>query len=340
METKIFDIEKEKERCLAETGEIIRAGGIVVFPTETVYGLGADALNDEAVKKIFAAKGRPADNPLIVHFCRVEDIDQVCVVTDAAKKLLGKFSPGPITVVLKKRDCVSRYVTAELDTVAVRIPSDETARAFIKAAQRPIAAPSANLSGKPSPTNFRDVYDDMFGRADAIIKGKDSRVGVESTVVDMTGENPVILRPGGVTIADIRTLFPSAEIDKHVTKHVSMLEHPRCPGMKYKHYAPDAEVYVVEGAPDAVRRKIEELVLQNKDKCVGVLSIDGEYDADVVLYAGKDNQEYAKNLFRDLREFDRHGAKIVFAGFVDDDGYGLAVKNRLYKAAANRIIHV
>lgn len=340
METKIFDIEKEKERCLAETGEIIRAGGIVVFPTETVYGLGADALNDEAVKKIFAAKGRPADNPLIVHFCRVEDIDQVCVVTDSAKKLLGKFSPGPITVVLKKRDCVSRYVTAGLDTVAVRIPSDETARAFIKAAQRPIAAPSANLSGKPSPTNFRDVYDDMSGRADAIIKGKDSRVGVESTVVDMTGENPVILRPGGVTIADIRTLFPSAEIDKHVTKHVSMLEHPRCPGMKYKHYAPDAEVYVVEGAPDAVRRKIEELVLQNKDKCVGVLSIDGEYDADVVLYAGKDNQEYAKNLFRDLREFDRRGAKIVFAGFADDDGYGLAVKNRLYKAAANRIIHV
>lgn len=338
MNTIILD-NKEKEAFTA-AGEIIKAGGIVVFPTETVYGLGANALEDNAVKKIFEAKSRPADNPLIVHFCEVSDVGEVCEVTDEARRLLEKFSPGPITVVLKKKPCVSRYVTAELDTVAVRIPSEPTARAFIKAAGLPIAAPSANLSGKPSPTCFRDVYDDMFGRVDAIIRGGECQVGVESTVVDMTGENPIILRPGGVTLADIRTIFPNTEVDKHVLESVSAKEHPKCPGMKYKHYAPDAEVFVVEGGHENVRDKIKELIAENKNKRVGVLSYNTDYRGAEVIYAGCDNTEYAENLFRALREFDRRKADIVFAEFIDDDGYGLAVKNRLYKSAANRIIHV
>lgn len=340
MNTKILETEKIGVRAFEEAGKIIRAGGLVAFPTETVYGLGADALNDEAVKKIFLAKKRPADNPLIVHFCEIEAVGEVCVVTEAARRLLEKFAPGPITLVLKKKDCIGKYVTAELPTVAVRIPEEKVARDFIRAAQRPIAAPSANLSGKPSPTCFRDVYEDMYGRIDAIIKGGDSSVGVESTVVDMTGENPVILRPGGVTLAEIRTIFPGTLLDRHVTESVGENERPKCPGMKYKHYAPDAEVFVVEGTPERVRERIRELILKNRNKKVGVLSYGGSYCADAVISVGKNNKEYAKNLFQALREFDRRGAEIVFAEFVDDDGYGLAVKNRLYKSAANRVIHV
>jgi len=340
MDTKIFKIDDNKidEKSMEEMGEIIRKGGLVAFPTETVYGLGADALNEAAVKKIFEAKGRPGDNPLIVHFADIEDISEICFVTDEAKLLLEKFSPGPLTVILKKKDCVSDAVTAGLDTVAVRIPSNNTARKLIKASKRPIAAPSANISGKPSPTTFKDVNEDMQGRIDAIIDGCDCEVGVESTVIDMTGDKPVILRPGGVTPGDIKKVLPETVVDKHVLKTVSANETPKCPGMKYKHYAPNAEVYVVEGEEEARIEKIRELIAENKDKCVGVFSLGYEYDTDVVLYAGEDNREYAKRLFGALREFDRLGAEIVFAEFISDDEYGLAVKNRLYKSAGNRII--
>lgn len=342
MNTKVFKIDNENidARSMEQMGELIRKGGLVAFPTETVYGLGADALNEDAVKKIFEAKGRPADNPLIVHFSDIDDIDEVCFVTEDAKKMLERFSPGPLTVILKKKDCVSRYVTAGLDTVAVRIPSNKTAAALIKAAKRPIAAPSANLSGKPSPTTFKDVNDDMSGRIDAIIDGCDCDVGVESTVVDMTGDNPVILRPGGITLSDIREIFPGTEVDRHVLEMVSSNETPKSPGMKYKHYAPDAEVFVVEGEREKLHEKIEELILKNKEKRVGVFSLGDNYNADVVLFAGDNNKEYARNLFRALREFDRLGAEIVFAEFVSDNDYGLAVKNRLYKSAANKIIRV
>lgn len=342
MNTKIFKIDNDNidKDSMEQLGKIIRNGGLVAFPTETVYGLGADALNEEAVKKIFRAKGRPADNPLIVHFANVDDIDEVCCVTENAKMLLKRFSPGPLTVILKKKECLSSFVTAGLDTVAVRIPSNETARELIKSAKRPIAAPSANISGKPSPTNFRDVNEDMFGRIDAIIDGCECEVGVESTVVDMTGEIPVILRPGGITLSDIRRVIPKAEVDRHVLEMVGEHEIPKSPGMKYKHYAPDAQVYVVEGKRENIHKKIEELILENKEKCIGVFSLGDSYNADKVIFAGKDNKEYARNLFSALREFDRAGADIVFAEFVSDDEYGLAVKNRLYKSAAYRIIHV
>lgn len=342
METKIFKIDNEniEKSCMEEMGKIIRDGGLVAFPTETVYGLGADATNEDAVKKIFEAKGRPADNPLIVHFAEVQAIDEICYVTESAKRVLEKFSPGPITVILKKKSEVSSFVTAGLDTVAVRIPSNETARALIKAAKRPIAAPSANLSGSPSPTIFRDVYDDMFGRIDAIIDGCDCDVGVESTIIDLSGDKPIILRPGKITLSDIKTVLPDALVDPHILEIMEAGKKPRCPGMKYKHYAPRAEVIVVEGKKDAVRKKIEELISQNKDKQVGVFYMGESYDADVLIFAGEDNKEYARKLFRALREFDRKRADVIFAEFIRDDEDGLAVKNRLYKAAANRVIYV
>lgn len=342
MNTAIFKIDNENidSEKMSELGKIIRSGGLVAFPTETVYGLGADAFNETAVKNIFAAKGRPADNPLIVHFSQADDVEDVCYVTPDAKKLFEKFSPGPLTVILKKKDCMSRFVTAGLDTVAVRIPSNKTARALISASHRPIAAPSANISGKPSPTTAQDVIEDMLGRIDAIIDGCDCDVGVESTVVDMTGDHPVILRPGGITITALRELFPESTVDKHVLASVAPSETPKCPGMKYKHYAPNAEVTVIEGQPDSIYEKINEFISENSGKKIGILSMGKSYPADAVLYAGCDNKQYAKNLFHALREFDRLGIDIVFAEFINDDEYGLAVRNRLYKSAAGRVIHV
>lgn len=342
MNTKIFKIDDENidKKSMEALGDIIAKGGLVAFPTETVYGLGADALNEEAVKKIFKAKKRPADNPLIVHFDKIEDIEKVAFLNDKSRLILEEFSPGPVTVILKKKEFLSDFVTAGLGTVAVRIPSNKTARALIASSGKPIAAPSANLSGKPSPTTAKDVIEDMSGRIDAIIDGCDSEVGVESTVIDMTEEIPQILRPGGITLSQIRRIIPEAQVDRHVLESVEKNDKPKSPGMKYKHYAPKAEVYVVEGKPEETHKKIEELILKNAGKRTGVLSMGAKYSAEVVIYAGKDNKEYAKNLFRSLREFDRLGAEIVFAEFWDDEEYGLAVKNRLYKSAGNRVIHV
>lgn len=332
------DFSKELENL----GKIIRDGGLVAFPTETVYGLGADACNDKAVKSIYKAKGRPSDNPLIVHFSDVSEIEEyVESISDGAKKLFQKFSPGPITVILKKSDKISDAVTAGLDTVAVRIPSDEVARGFIKACGVPVAAPSANLSGKPSPTTARHVIADLDGRVDAIICGDDCKVGLESTVIDMSGEIPQILRPGGITYHQIKDILPDVIIDKHILKSVEENEKPKCPGMKYKHYAPDADVTVIEGDIERVREKISKLLKEHKDKKCGVMTM-GKflYDADVVINAGETNKEYAKNLFRVLREFDEEGVDIVFAEFCYDEGFGLAVKNRLYKSAGDKVICV
>ena len=333
MDTKLFHTDDNE---IAEAGEILRNGGLVAFPTETVYGLGASAFDSDAAKKIYAAKGRPSDNPLIVHICdkgQIKDIAEE--IPESAKKVIDNFMPGPVTIILKKKSVVPNDVTAGLDTVAIRFPLHETAQKLIKAAGVPIAAPSANLSGKPSPTKAKHVVKDMTGRIDAIIDGGECNVGVESTIVDFTGEKPVILRPGGVTYDDLKGIGLDVEIDKNILHSIAADEVPKCPGMKYKHYAPNAEVTVVEGEKDAVQSKIKELLEQTEGKVTGVLTMYGAvYDKAVMLSAGSTNKEYAKNLFAALREFDELGVEVVFAEFSEKDGYGLAVKNRLYKAAA------
>ena len=339
MDTKLFNTE---ENDIKQAGEIIRNGGLVAFPTETVYGLGASAFDADAAKKIYAAKGRPSDNPLIVHICNKAQIEDIAAkIPDAAQIVIDKFMPGPVTVILKKKPIVPDDVTAGLDTVAIRFPAHETAQRLIAAAGVPIAAPSANLSGKPSPTKAKHVIKDMTGRIDAIIDGGDCNVGVESTIVDFTGERSVILRPGGVTYDDLKAQGIDVEIDKNILQSIAPDEVPKCPGMKYKHYAPNAEVTVVEGEMTAVQQKIKELLNETNGRIAGVLTMYGaDYDNAVILSAGNTNKEYAKNLFSALREFDELGVEIVFAEFCEKDGYGLAVKNRLYKAAAQRVIHV
>ncbi|MBR0028582.1 MAG: threonylcarbamoyl-AMP synthase [Clostridia bacterium] len=339
METKLLTT---SEKDINTAGGIIADGGLVAFPTETVYGLGASAFDTGAAKKIYAAKGRPSDNPLIVHIAdKLQLSDIAAEITDEAKIVLDKFMPGPITVILKKKPSVPDTVTAGLQTVAIRFPSNETAQRLIKAAGVPIAAPSANLSGKPSPTTAAHVIADMTGRIDAIIDGGACDVGVESTIVDFTGDKPEILRPGGVTYDDLKAAGLDIIINKNILKSIGANEVPKSPGMKYKHYAPNAEVTVVEGEKDAVQKKIKELLKGVDGKTAGVLAMYGaEYDDAVILTAGESNREYAKNLFSALREFDNLGVEIVFAEFCEKDGYGLAVKNRLYKAAAQRVIHV
>lgn len=339
MDTKLFSTEENE---INEAGKIIRNGGLVAFPTETVYGLGASAFDADAAKKIYAAKGRPSDNPLIVHICdKAQIADIAAEIPNAAQIVIDKFMPGPVTIILKKKSVVPDDVTAGLDTVAIRFPAHETAQRLIAAAGVPIAAPSANLSGKPSPTKAKHVIKDMTGRIDAIIDGGDCNVGVESTIVDFTGERPVILRPGGVTYDDLKAQGIDVEIDKNILQSIAPDEVPKCPGMKYKHYAPNAEVTVVEGEKNAVQKKIKELLNETNGKIAGVLTMYGaDYDNAVILSAGNTNKEYAKNLFSALREFDELGVEVVFAEFSEKDGYGLAVKNRLYKAAAQRVIHV
>ena len=337
METKLIDPEQ-----VAEAGAIIRGGGLVAFPTETVYGLGADAMNSAAVQKIFEAKGRPADNPLIVHISDKNQIPALArEINENARRLIETFMPGPFTIILKKQKNIPDAVTAGLDTVGIRFPAESVAVRFIAAAGTPIAAPSANLSGSPSPTRAADVFSDMNGRIDAVIRGGNCEVGVESTIVDASGEVPVLLRPGGVTIDQIREIVPGAELDKNILKTVGKDEKPRCPGMKYRHYAPKAQVIVVEGEQEAVQKKIRELLEENRDKITGVLTMYGNvYDRPVMICGGSENREYAKNLFSALRDFDKLGVELVFAEFCEKDGYGLAVKNRLYKAAGYQILHV
>lgn len=336
---------KVNENDMKRLGKIVSDGGLVAFPTETVYGLGASAFDENAAAKIYAAKGRPSDNPLIVHLADCSELERVVrEIPENAKLLFSHFSPGPLTVIMKKSDSLAKTVTAGLDTVAVRIPSNPIARALIRAAGVPIAAPSANISGKPSPTTSKHVIADMDGKIDAIIDGPDCDVGVESTIIDLTGDRPVMLRPGGITYSEIKKLLPDIEIDRHITEAVTVKDKPKCPGMKYKHYAPDADVTVVEGELSKVRDTIKQLIDDERkaqNRKIGVLAYDGgEYDADYIIHSGKDNRSYAHNLFRELREFDENGMDIVFAEFVYDVDYGLAVKNRLYKSAGNKVIHV
>ena len=323
----------EAEISLA--AQCIKDGGTVVFPTETVYGLGADATNDEAVKAIFKAKGRPADNPLIVHIADADDVYKLAsFVSDNAKKLIDAFFPGPLTLIMKKSNVLGDVVTAGLDTVAVRMPSNPIANKLIKESGCFIAAPSANLSGSPSPTVARHVIDDMDGRVDYIIDGGSSEVGLESTVVDVSGDIPEILRPGKITYEDLKKIVPDVIINKGILEET---DKPKSPGMKYKHYSPNADVTVVMGSKENVRKYIEEKIKDGIN--IGVLTYKGgTYENAVVIDAGSDMEEYANGLFYNLRLFDEKNVDTVYAEFADEGGIGLAVKNRLFKSAGHKTV--
>lgn len=317
---------------LARASDIFRGGGLVAIPTETVYGLGANAYDKEACLKIFKAKGRPADNPLIVHIAKKEQLEGiVSEVNENAKKLMNSFWPGPLTIVMKKSDKIPYEVTAGLDTVAVRMPSHKIARNLLEMCNLPIAAPSANTSGKPSPTTAKHVFDDMNGKIDAIIDGGSCNVGLESTVIDVTEEIPKLLRPGGVTYEQLCSVLGKV-IKNYEFKDG---EVPKSPGVKYKHYAPDAEIYVV-------KNNLEEYInsVSHKYKKIGVLCHNKYIFPDncIIKFMGENADEYANTLFAHLRAFDIENVDVIFAEDIDDKGINLAVSNRLYKAAGYKFI--
>lgn len=318
-------------RCIAE-------GGTVVFPTETVYGLGADAFNDTAVDKIYKAKGRPSDNPLIVHVSNSDDVYKlISEIPHGAKELMDKFWPGPLTIIFPKNNSVPIRVTGGLDTIAIRCPANEIARELISLSGKFIAAPSANLSGSPSPTTSKHVIDDLMDRVDFIISSDDSEIGLESTVIDMTAEVPTILRPGAITLEMINSVISDAIYDPAFMKEN---QKPKCPGMKYKHYAPKADVEVISGNKDDVRNYILSKLVTEKN--AGVLTYcGGDYDnAKCVLSGGFSMEEYASKLFYNLRVFDEYKVSKIYAEFSEEDGIGIAVRNRLFKSAGNKITKV
>jgi L-threonylcarbamoyladenylate synthase len=346
--TKIIRIDKNniEVELIDYAAEVIKKGGLVAFPTETVYGIGANSFDEEAVKKIFIAKGRPQDNPLILHIASIDQIyDLAEEFPEKAKKLVKKFWPGPLTVVLKKSPKVPYINTAGMDTVAIRMPSNPIAHLLIKRAGVPISAPSANVSGRPSPTDASHVIEDLYGKVDVIIDGGKCDVGLESTVIDLTEEIPVILRPGAVTVNMIREVLGEVRLDPFLLKKPDRDIKPKSPGMKYKHYSPKAEVYIVKGQLDKVVKKIRELVkIQLKNgKKVGIMATvqtSTQYEeGEVVVVGDREKPEsIAKNLFEVLREFDRRGVDVVFAESFDYDEIGLAIMNRLEKAAGYKEI--
>lgn len=326
----------------------IRKGGLVAFPTETVYGLGADALNPKAVLQLFKAKKRPLDNPPIIHVAVSKSVYQLAKeVPPSAQRLIEQFWPGPLTLILKRSDLVPDVTVAGLDTIAVRMPRHKVALAFIRESGCPVAAPSANLAGKPSPTSAEHVLADLDGRIDAVLDSGPTVVGVESTVLDVTVDPPEILRPGGTSYELLESFLGKVKLNPIAVAEVPLpLERVRSPGLKHKHYSPDADVVVVEGKLPAVVAKVNELArfYELRGNRVGVLCTDEtmrEYKADVVKSLGSrdDLANVARNLFRLLREFDVARVDIILAEAVPVEGLGLAVMNRLRKAAGYKIVH-
>lgn len=316
-------------------GEIIKKGGLVAFPTETVYGLGANALNDEAVKSIYRAKGRPGDNPLIVHIAEKEDIEPLVeCVTPAARALIDAFFPAPLTIILKKSSLIGNVVSGGLDTVAVRMPQNEIARKLIKASGCPIAAPSANTSGLPSPTRAKYVIDDMMGKIDAIIDGGDCEFGVESTVITLAAEEPTILRPGAITKEMLENIIGKVAVAPAVLEGMKNDEVAASPGMKYKHYAPKAKVIIV----NADKNTYEKFV-NSKTDAFALCFDEDKVDIPKITYGREnDSLSQAKELFDALRRLDEMGAQKVYARVPSISGVGMAVYNRLIRAAAFKVI--
>lgn len=334
-------------RKVRVAADIIKKGGLVAFPTETVYGLGADALNPRAVMNLFEAKQRPLDNPPIIHICNAGDVSKlVKEVSDTAKRLMETFWPGPLTLIFHRSEVVPSVTVAGLDTVAIRMPKHNVALALIKESGCPIAAPSANLAGRPSPTSAEHVIADLDGRVDAVLDAGPTSIGVESTVLDLTADTPQILRPGGTPYEALQEVLGRVELSPFaVADRPLPAEKVRSPGIKHKHYAPKADVVVVEGALSDVVRSVKKLAGSYAERgCrVGILCTDesmGGYKADVVRSLGSrgDLVGVARSLFRLLREFDAEGVDVIVAESVPAEGLGLAVMNRLRKASGYHII--
>lgn len=335
------------DAAIAEAAERIRAGELVAFPTETVYGLGADGLNPAAVADIFAAKGRPGDNPLILHISALEQIEPLIAgsLSPAAIKLASAFWPGPLTMIFPKSGRVPENVSAGLPTVAVRFPVHPDAQRLIAASGTPIAAPSANRSGKPSPTTAAHVFEDMNGRIPLILDGGECAVGVESTIVDMTGSTPHILRPGGITAEQIAQTAGSSEVDTAVMRPLADGERPRSPGMAHRHYAPNGQLTVFTGNSEhvieTIRREYDKALKNGHNPLI--LSLESHvasYGSRRVESLGFDEKAMAHRLFALLRDADHMQADVLFAEGVEARGVGLAVMNRLGRAAAFRIVEV
>ena len=332
-----------EQQNLRRAADCIRAGGLVVFPTETVYGLGGNALDGEAAKKIYAAKGRPSDNPLIIHIADVDWAEEYCHTTELFYRFATTFWPGPLTMILPKRDCIPDSVTGGMDTVAVRLPADPIANALIRLAGVPIAAPSANLSGHPSPTTKEHVIGDLDGRVDMILAGEPAEIGLESTVIKLEGDDVIVLRPGGVTYEDLCALLGNdhVKIDRIVTEKVTGDFKPLSPGMKYRHYAPNASVVLLHGTEELITGFLQ---LHRADPDVGFLVYEEEYDtlpAARTKHMGQRNDPamQAHRLFSCLRDFDDiPRIKTVFARIPSREGIGLAVYNRLAKAAGFTVL--
>lgn len=339
MKTRVFHPENG-ENEIKEAADILRSGGLLGIPTETVYGLGANALDEDAVLHIFQAKGRPQDNPLILHVPDVTWLERYCAqVPDTAYRLAEAFWPGPLTMILPRKPIVPLRTTGGLDTVGVRCPDHPVTRAIIQAAGVPVAAPSGNTSGRPSPTNAADMLEDMDGKIDGIVDGGACRVGVESTIIDLTVTPPRLLRPGGLPLEDLRRILGEVAVDKAVTQKVTGSEPPRAPGMKYRHYAPHAPVTVVTGDPDRSAAYIRS-VLQAGEGVICFEEYTGLFPGCEVqsLGASADPAQQAHRVFDALRRFDSTLVTAIYAQCPDDTGLGLAVGNRLKKAAGFHIV--
>ncbi len=349
MDTKVVFMDEEHidGSVLAEAGRWIKQGELVAFPTETVYGLGGDALQADSSRRIYAAKGRPSDNPLIVHIAKWEDIYDICRdIPEAAKKLADAFWPGPLTMILKKQDIVPKETTGGLDTVAVRLPGHAVARAFIEAAGGYVAAPSANVSGRPSPTLAKYVLEDMAGKIPMIIDGGAVGIGVESTIVDLTEGVPVVLRPGYITHEMLENVLGEVSDDRTMMESLQDVI-PKAPGMKYRHYAPKGSLAIVTGPEEKVIAYINDACSKAKSagKRTGVLctsETEARYQADRVKCVGTraDENTVAQGLYQALRECDDEGLEILFAESFPTEGIGQAIMNRLLKAAGHQIIQL
>lgn len=338
----------EDEDIYQQAAQIICRGGLVAFPTETVYGLGADGMSEDAARKIYAAKGRPTDNPLILHIADRKDLERITdKVTEDADKLMKCFWPGPLTLIFEKRKEVPYGITGGLETVAVRMPSHPAIRELIRRSGTAIAAPSANTSGRPSPTMAEHVWEDMAGKIDMLIDGGSVGIGLESTIVDMTVDPPMLLRPGYITVPMLKRVIEQLQIDPSLMEEAAPGVKPKAPGMKYRHYAPKAELTIVEGELDKAAEEIERLAEEKRRQGyrTGIIATEETrkfYHGEDVRIIGtrQDEETIARHLFAVLREFDELGTQYIFSEAFSQQDLGQAIMNRLLKAAGHQIIRL